>query len=84
MDLLSIIFAPVKEWLIQQGVWNTLVELWEAVSRLFERITQWLGVETPEGGIIEFLIGVLKLSFNILVAIIKVLIDVINWIVGLF
>ncbi|OGM91839.1 hypothetical protein A2755_00530 [Candidatus Wolfebacteria bacterium RIFCSPHIGHO2_01_FULL_48_22] len=84
MDFLSLLFEPVKRWLIEQGAWDTLVEFWDAISRLFERLTQWLGVEAPEGGVMEFLFGLLKLSFNILVTIVKVLIDAINWVIGLF
>ncbi len=82
--ILSALFEPVRLWLVEQGVWNTVVEFWDAISRLFERLTEWLGVDAPEGGIMEFLIGVLKLSFNILVTIFKVLIEIINWVIDLF
>lgn len=81
---LSSLLEPVKQFLAQQGVLEPVLELWTSISVLFEKITLWLGVQAPEGGIVGFLVGVLKLSFQIAVTFVKVLADIVNWIIGLF
>lgn len=81
---LSLLLEPVKQFLAQQGFLEPVVELWTSVSTLFEKIASWLGVQAPEGGLVGFLVGVLKLSFQIAVTFVKVLADIVNWIIGLF
>lgn len=85
---LSLIFEPVKQFLVDQGAWSVLVELYETVSVLTEKIMALLGIQitagSEGGGISALIIEGLKLSMNIFVTLIKVLIDIVNWVVGLF
>jgi hypothetical protein len=83
-NLLSLLLEPIKQFLISQGVWDELVALWETVSELFTKLTASLGVEMPgDGSVWDFVVSAFKLIVNIFVTLIKVLIDIANWIIGL-
>ncbi len=80
-SFLSIVFEPIKAFLVSQGVWDALVSLYNTLAAFVSKLTAYTGIQTPGGSTTDFLLQGLKLVVDIFVTIIKVFIQILNWVI---
>ncbi|MCL5012126.1 MAG: hypothetical protein M1320_01755 [Patescibacteria group bacterium] len=81
---------PVIAFLQKQGLWDGLVSTWDKLSSLTGSLVGGSGLGSLFGGSggsgnsSSFIVSFFKLVVAILVTIVNVLIDIVNWALGLF
>lgn len=83
--IIQILLSPIKTFLEENGLWDDMVNLYHKAERVVEAISGWFGVETSgDSDLWGFIVGFFKLLFQIIVTVFNVIIDLINWVLGLF
>ncbi len=83
--IIQILLSPIKTFLEENGLWDDMVNLYHKAERVVEVISGWFGVETSgDSDLWGFIVGFFKLLFQIIVTVFNVIIDLINWVLGLF
>ena len=83
--LIQILLSPIKTFLEENGLWDDVVGLYHKAANVVEAIGGWFGVETSgDSNLWGFIVGFFKLLFEIVVTVFHVIIDIINWLLGLF
>jgi hypothetical protein len=84
-NVLKIVFAPLISFLQKEGFWDSLVDVYNALKGPVGRFFEWVGsLGINWVAVWDVVLDIFKLLLRITVAVVHVLIDIVNWIVGLF
>jgi hypothetical protein len=81
------VFAPVINFLKEQGLWDGLVSVWNRIASFADTLLTGsggsiFGGNSESGG--SFLTNLIKLIVAIFVTLINVIMDIISWVLGVF
>ena len=81
------VFTPVINFLKEQGLWDGLSAVWERIAGFADSLFTSPQLGSVFGGTgtsgNSFLINFVKLVIAILVTLINVIMDIINWVIGI-
>lgn len=77
--IIAAILAPVTDFLKQQGIWDTLVKIYQIVSGIVLNLWGWLGNNIGTQKILDLLVVFLKFILNIFLTLFDVLSQIVNW-----
>lgn len=77
--IIAAILAPVTDFLKQQGIWDTLVKIYQIVSGIVLSLWGWLDNNIGTQKILDLLVVFLKFILNIFLTLFDVLSQIVNW-----
>ena len=77
--IIAAMLTPVTDFLKQQGIWDTLVKIYQIVSGIVLNLWGWLENNIGTQKILDLLVTFLKFILNIFLTLFDVLSKLVNW-----
>ena len=77
--IIAAMFAPITDFLKQQGIWDTLVKIYQIVSGIVLNLWGWLENNVGTQKILDLLVVFLKFILNIFLTLFDILSKLVNW-----